>query len=336
MSKDLRSRPHTPIVHATAPGKAILCGEHAVVYGHPAIALPIMAAAARATIRAASRQGITIKLPDINQRLRGHRSAKHPLIVLAGRTLDHINVAAPHLDIMLQSTIPIASGMGSGAALGAALVRGLATFYGRPLDPATVSTLVYELERFFHGTPSGIDNTVVSYAQPIWYRRDKGGSSPHLEALQIGAPFGFIIGDTGVRSPTRMTVAGVRERWTADLRTYERHFDQIGQLTSAARDALSLGDTIRLGHILNENHAVLEQIGVSSPELNRLVGAAREAGALGAKLSGGGAGGIMLAVVGPDHALAVSEALRRADAARVIHTSLEPSPEGLVPLGSHE
>lgn len=312
-------------VRASAPGKAILCGEHAVVYGQPAIALPIMAASATATVRTADKAGITIRLPDINQRLRRNRPTEHPLMVLARRTLERIGITSPTLDVKLQSTIPIASGMGSGAALGAALVRGLAAYYERPLDPATVSALVYESERFFHGTPSGIDNTVVSFAQPVWYRRDSAGGSSQLEALHIGAACDFIIGNTGVRAPTRLTVAGVRERWTAEPRTYERHFERIGQLTAAARDALRVGDIVKLGELLNEDQTTLEQIGVSSPELNRLVQAARDAGALGAKLSGGGGGGIMLALVTPASSAAVGAALTAAGAVRVIQTTLAPS-----------
>ncbi len=309
-------------VQVSAPGKAILCGEHAVVYGQPAIALPVTAASATAIVRSTDSPGITIRLPDINQRLRGYRATEHPLMVLARLTLEHIGITSPHVQITLYSTIPIASGMGSGAALGAALVRGLAAYYERPLDAQGVSTLVYESERFYHGTPSGIDNSVVSFAQPIWYRRDSTGVL--LEPLRIGATFDFMIGDTGVRAPTRQTVGGVRERWTADPDTYNRAFEQIGEIAHDVRETLEQGNHEALGRLLDHNQKSLQQIGVSSPELNRLVGAARNAGALGAKLSGGGGGGIMLALVTPATAHAVGDALKAAGAVRVIHTSLVP------------
>jgi mevalonate kinase len=296
---DVQNR-FTPPVRASAPGKAILCGEHAVVYGQPAIALPIMSASARATVRAA-RRGIHIRLPDINQRLRARRGAEHPLLVLAQHTVEHLGVGSPALDIKLKSTIPIASGMGSGAALGAALVRGIAAFYNRPIDAATVSNLVYVSERMFHGKPSGIDNTVVSYEQPVWYQRDRDGTS-HLEALHVGAPVHLVIADTGVRAPTRLLVGGVAERWAANLQRYDRWFAEIGALVRAARDALQTGEHERLGALLDKDHTLLQLIGVSSPELDQLVAAARDAGALGAKLSGGGGGGIMLALVTPANA----------------------------------
>ncbi|WP_043097231.1 mevalonate kinase [Kallotenue papyrolyticum] len=312
---------------ASAPGKVILCGEHAVVYGRPAIALPLPDIRATAWVADAPGAGLRLELPDLGEQWEVAAEAhagEHPLAFLARRTLATLGAAPTGLRITLRSAIPIASGMGSGAALGAALVRALATHLGQALTPAAIAALVYESERFFHGTPSGIDNTVVSYEQPIWFVRGDPGAVPPraatIEALALGAPLRLVIGDTGVRAPTHLTVGGVRERWQRDPARYEALFAAIGEVSSAARDLLARGAVEQLGRLLDRNQELLEALGVSSPALERLIAAARAAGAYGAKLSGGGGGGIMLALVTEERQAQVCAALAAAGAARVVQT----------------
>ncbi len=327
------------IARAFAPGKAILCGEHAVVYGQPAIALPVAGVTARAEVSPGMQAGIVVETPDIDGVVQFDLQSDHPLTGLIARTLDTLSVHdVEPLKIVLRSTIPIASGMGSGAAISAALVKALAAYYGAVLDPATVSALVYESERYYHGTPSGIDNAVVSLARPIWYRRSTG-EAPCLEPLTIGARLTLVIGDTGVRCPTRITVSRVRERWSTDQATYDRLFREIGATVEAVRTALQSGDILGTGKLLDQNHELLQSLGVSSQELDRLVGVARHAGAAGAKLSGGGGGGVMLALVEPEHIEPVAAALRAAAAARIIVTSVDSAgPEALWynPIGTSQ
>lgn len=314
---------------ASAPGKLILCGEHAVVYGQPAIALPLPDIRAHALVEdAPSGTGLRIVLPDIGEE---HTFAAdsseipaHPLAMLVRRTLEHAQASPADLEVTLRSAIPIASGMGSGAALGAALVKALAAHLGATLSPATVAQIVYEAERFYHGTPSGIDNTVVSYEQAIWFVRN-AAAPPTIVSIAIGRSCTLVVGDTGVRAPTHVTVGGVRERWQREPERYEAHFATIGRLAQAVRAQLADGDLAAVGHSLNQNQAVLEEIGVSSPELERLVGAARAAGALGAKLSGGGGGGIMVALVADQQREAVAQALLAAGATQIMHTSVAAS-----------
>lgn len=305
---------------ASAPGKLILCGEHAVVYGQPAIALPLPDVRATATVESAARDsGVVCELPDIAERWTLRDYAEQPLGRLVELVARRAGLAAPgDLRITLRSAIPIASGMGSGAALGAALVRALAAHWQLAIDPSEVARLVYESERVYHGTPSGIDNTVVSYERAIWFVRGQTPESPPtIEPVQIGAPLDLLIGDTGVRAPTFVTVGGVRERWQRDREAYNRLFDAIGAVVREVRRLLEQGDQRRLGAALDHNQALLARLGVSSPELERLIGAARDAGALGAKLSGGGGGGIMLALVERDRRDQVERALLHAGAARV-------------------
>lgn len=310
------------MITASAPGKIILCGEHAVVYRQPAIALPLPDLRATATVETVpSVVGIVCDLPDLGERWLLHESWDHPLAKLLRLTAEHVGVhTLDHLLITLRSAIPIAGGMGSGAALGAALVKAIAAYLGTQLTADEVSRLVYESERFYHGTPSGIDNTVVSYEQAIWFVRGLNGAPPQLEPISIGKPLHLLIGDTGVRAPTHVTVGGVRERRLRDPERYNALFGKIGRLARAIRQHLANGDQVALGAALDHNQALLHEIGVSSPELEQLIGAARQAGALGAKLSGGGGGGIMLALVRETQRAVVAEAIMAAGATQVIPT----------------
>jgi mevalonate kinase len=147
---------------------------------------------------------------------------------------------------------------------------------------------------------------------------------PRIEPITIAAPLTLLIGDTGLRSATRMPVGEVRRRWQADSAGYEALFAQIGALVAQARAALGQGDARALGALLNYNHQLLQQIGVSSPELDALVAAAQAAGALGAKLSGAGWGGVMLAVITSETSEPVAAALAAAGAKRVIATPILP------------
>jgi mevalonate kinase len=299
------------IVSGTACAKLILCGEHAVVYGRPAIALPLTDLRASVAVeQLPAGAGIRLRTPNLEL----PPEADDPLIELARIVAVQLAIA-PDLGVTIHSDIPIASGMGSGAAVATALVRALAALSGHTLAPEAISALVYASEQRFHGTPSGIDNTVIAHERPIWYCR---GEQATIEPITVGVPLTLVIGDTGVRSATRLPVGWVRERRTADPAQYDAIFEEIGRLVAQIRDLLAAGDLRALGAYLNANHELLQRLGVSSPELDRLVEAARGAGALGAKLSGAGWGGVMLALTEPDRAETIARALRDAGAVRAL------------------
>lgn len=307
---------------ATAPGKIILVGEHAVVYGRPAIAVPVWETVAQATITPApAGHGCTLVAPDINRRIVLAEAGDEEAPALLTRlTLAHLQADPnPDWQIEVHSQIPIASGLGSGAALGTALVRAIFRQVGAPLDPAQISALVYESERLYHGTPSGIDNTVIAYGMPVWFVK---GQAP--ATFQAGAPLTLAIADSGIAAPTKETVGDVRRGWQADPARYEDWFDEIGALVQAARQAIEAGDLVTLGALFTQNQAVLAQLGVSSPPLERLIAAAGAAGAYGAKLSGGGRGGNMIALIDPAQATMMTDALLAAGARTVIVTTVSP------------
>lgn len=312
-----------PAVIASAPGKIILFGEHAVVYGRPAIAVPVTHVQAKATVTAdpaGSPGRIQIRARDI--RLEEDFSAlptDHPLALAVNGVAEQLGIERfPALRLQVQSNIPIASGLGSGTAVSVAIARVLSAFLGFPLDDDQVSHIAYRVDQKLHGTPSGIDNTVIAYAQPVYFVRGQP-----FQRLCTAQPFTVVIGCTGVPSHTGAVVADVRKRWLADPETYERLFDEIGALAVQARQAIETGAVETLGPLMTRNQQLLQQVDVSSPELDHLVAAALSAGANGAKLCGGGRGGNMIAMAGEDTAPAISAALKSAGAVNTIITTIK-------------
>lgn len=310
-----------PAISASAPGKIILFGEHAVVYGQPALAVPVHQVHARAIVRAQpGGDGVKVLAPDIalNSSL-----ANLPFDDAVGRTI-HLTLEAlgitnpPACTMMINSTIPLAAGMGSGAAVSVAIVRALSGFMGHPLPDETVNQIAFEVEKLHHGTPSGIDNTVVTYAKPVYFIK---GQAPKI--IQIRAPFTLVIADTGIATPTSQTVGDVRKSYEAEPDLFQSYFETCGMIAKNAARSIQQARVSSLGPLMNDNHELLVKMGVSCPELERLVNAARQAGALGAKLSGGGRGGNMIALVDPGRAAAVESALQNAGAVRTIISTVD-------------
>jgi len=304
---------------ASAPGKIILFGEHAVVYGQPALAAPVTQVRAEVRIEGTAEPGVWIDAADIQLHTRlDTLPAAHPIAATIHNTLKMLMSPLPSsVSIVIRSTIPVASGMGSGAAVSVALIRALAAYADIALSDEDVSALAYQTEIIHHGTPSGIDNTVVTYVKPVFFLK----GNP-LTTIKVGQPFTIVIGDTGVAASTRESVRGVRAGWEADRAHYEGLFSAIGSIVRTARQSLEAGTPDHLGPLMDENHALLQEMGVSSPELDRLVVGARASGALGAKLSGGGRGGNMIALVPAGKATAVAKSLLVAGARNTITTEI--------------
>jgi len=305
---------------AQAPGKVILFGEHAVVYGRPAIAVPVTEVRAEAQVEPGERgQGTVIVASDMGQRIVLREAGDgEALAHLVRLVLKRLRAGRdPDLIITVTSTVPIARGMGSGAAVATAIARALIKHLGHWAASRTISDLVYQSEVLYHGTPSGIDNTVVAFEKPIYFVKDEG-----WEVFWLAQPLLLAIGDTGIESSTREVVGDLRQRAAAEPQHYEALFDRVAGVTRAARTALELGQQEATGRLMDENHALLQELGVSCPALDQLVIAAREGGALGAKLSGAGRGGNMVALVTRETRGAVGMMLRLAGAVNVTVTEV--------------
>jgi mevalonate kinase len=315
-------------VKSSAPGKIILFGEHAVVYNRPALAVPVTQIHVDVEVLDSPRAGIFINAPGIDLHAElNSLPANHPIASVILKVFSTLGFPSPTgrragdeggLEITITSTIPVASGLGSGAAVSVALIRALSSHLSRFLTDAEVNSLAFEIEKLHHGTPSGIDNTVITYNKPVYFIKGQP-----METLKVCQPFTIVIGDTGVSALTKESVGDVRRLWLRDTAVFENYFNEIAQIALIARRSIESGKPELLGELMDHNHALLQSLTVSSPELDKLVEAARDAGALGAKLSGGGRGGNMIALVEQAKTESVADALLSAGAKRTIITEIK-------------
>ena len=278
-------------------GKVVLLGEHAVVYGRHAIAAPVPM-----TIKAVIEdcdEGIHLMIPrwGIEYQLASNPKDRHSFERPAGVVLDELGLSGLGMRIEVFPDVPRSMGLGGSAAMAVAIVRALDKHFRLGLSDEEVNRLAFESEKVAHGTPSGLDNTLACYAQPLVYRP---GEPPLVELLNIRNPIPAVIGMTGYEGLTAKTVGRVREAWKQDQRLYERIFDQIDALVLRGVQAIQDDDLVTLGELMNVCHGMLNALQVSTPELEQLVDIAREAGALGAKLTGGGGGGSIIALCDGD------------------------------------
>ena len=298
-------------MHSTTPAKIILCGEHAVVYDSPAIAIPVSELKTIAKLEETD-SAFSIVLENTQETL--DENDEHPFIYLVKQMYNSKQL--PKVRISIFSEIPISSGLGSGASVAAAiaLLVGGGLFY----DYAKINEFVYQTEKHFHGQPSGIDNTVIVYRKPVYYHRNHP-----IQLIEAHTSLTFLIGDTGIPAPTKQAVDWVRSLYEENNYRISQIFEQITQLVEHSRAMIAVGNLPRLGELLTENHHLLQTLSLSTPLLDQLVTVALNHGALGAKLSGGGMGGNMIALVRPEDIDSVQQAMLIAGAKNVYQTKLE-------------
>jgi hydroxymethylglutaryl-CoA reductase len=284
-------------------GKVVILGEHAVVYGRHAIAAPVPMTI-KALVEDCDR-GIHLIIPrwgveyELAANPHDRRSFERP----AGVVLDKLGLSARSMRIEVFPEVPRSMGLGGSAAMAVAIVRALDKHFKLGLSDEEVNALAFESEKVAHGNPSGLDNTLACYGQPLVFR---SGDKPLMEPLNIRTPIPAVIGITGYEGLTAKTVGRVRDAWLKDQKLYERIFDQIDALTLRGVQAIQDDDLKSLGELMNICHGMLNALQVSTPELEKLVAISRESGALGAKLTGGGGGGSIIAVCDGDTAPVVN------------------------------
>ncbi|MDH3693101.1 MAG: hydroxymethylglutaryl-CoA reductase, degradative [Gammaproteobacteria bacterium] len=289
-------------------GKVIVLGEHAAVYGRHALAAPIPLAV-QAQVED-SEHGIELIIPRWQVEQTVLADSEHPLSFeqpLAD-LLNKYQLSDRSFRIMVFPGVPRAMGLGGSAAVAVAIIRAIDEHFKLDLSDEEVNTLAFECEKVAHGTPSGVDNTLATYGKLLLYR---AGAPPLMQTLKAKQPAHMVVGITGVESLTAKTVADVRTMWTRNKPLYESIFDQIDSLAQQGVDALKTHDLALLGDLMNVNQGLLNSLQVSSPELEDLIQLTRRHGALGAKLTGGGGGGSMIALCeDAQHANRIGEAIR--------------------------
>ena len=283
------------IGEGTGYGKVILFNEHFVVHGVPGIVSAIDSIA----YAEARKTGEGIKIRDEREGASGYTEKKKIQQedsidrMLKAMGLDEENVS---LEILLGGNLPGFSGIGASAASSVAIARAIAEELELGLHDREINDIAYEGEKAYAGTPSGIDNTAATYGGLLWFRRALPHGSNTIERLRIREPVEIVIGNTGIVADTKAMVTGVTARMGKDPGKYGQLCKQAEELANSARKALKDFDLRKVGELMNENHLQLKAIEVSCKELDHLVSLARDAGAFGAKLTGGGGGGCMVAL----------------------------------------
>lgn len=291
-------------------GKIILLGEHAVVYNSHAIAAPVPLAIQAKVHETDPERGISLIIPrwGVEYRLHKEPHLRDSFQRSLGIILDRLQLIERSMIIEVFPNVPRAMGLGGSAAMAVAIIRSLDHHYGLELSDEQVNALAFDCEKIAHGTPSGIDNTMATYGRFLLYKR---GEPPLMRELQVDKPIPIVIGLCGQESLTAKMVGRVREAWQKNTSLYERIFSEINALTLQGVDAIAAYDLERLGDLMNVCHGLLNALRVSSWEIEELVQIARDKGALGAKLTGGGGGGSMIALC-PENPAGVVQAMRDA------------------------
>ncbi|KIS04006.1 mevalonate kinase [Paucilactobacillus wasatchensis] len=272
--------------------KIILIGEHSVVYGQPAIALPLPEVKLTVTL---TRQATLPQTIDsryfsgpVDQLTKSMAGIKKLINVL-------INEFSGHTDgwnMKITSMLPAERGMGSSAASAIAIVRAFFDFYDRQLERKTLLKYADIEEQITHRSPSGLDAATVSANQPIWFT--KGHNGKHLEMNVTGS---LVIADSGVKGQTSEAIEAVKQQLIIDHEAALLQIETLGRLTKKTRELLQSGAITELGLTLSQAQEQLKLLNVSQPNVDNLIEVALQNHALGAKLTGGGRGGCIIALV---------------------------------------
>ncbi|WP_018662723.1 mevalonate kinase [Heyndrickxia acidiproducens] len=301
----------------TAHSKLILVGEHSVVYGKPAIAVPFTKVKVEAvsvqrpgplTINCRYYSGI---LDEVPPKMEG-------IAACAKATLQALNQPLEDIEIELRSSIPIGRGLGSSAAVAIALVRSLYAFFGQKVPREKLLSLVQIAETYAHGSPSGIDMIAETNEHPIWFEKGKT-----IRPFPIHLPHYLIVADSGRYGDTFLAVQEIREKKKYEPENVKYAIDRLGEIVYEVKAAIGKKNAGLLGKLLDAAQDQLAALGVSDRGLDHLIETARAAGALGAKLTGGGRGGCIIALAENSRkAEKIACALKKAGAAKTWHFSL--------------
>ncbi|MFC8717274.1 mevalonate kinase [Kitasatospora sp. NPDC057198] len=302
-----------------AHAKSILLGEHAVVYGAPALALPVphlsITASAGFSTRGGEPGGVSFTTTGSAWKEVGTQASEGLCRMVTDFRAAMGVDDGRHLDVIIDGSVPIGRGLGSSAACARAVVLALADLCGRGLPERTVFDLVQTAENVTHGRASGVDAATVGASAPLLFQA--GAARP----LRVGCDALFVIADSGAAGSTREAVDKLREGFRLRAGTQEAFVDRASELVGEAVGTLAAGRPEELGSLLTEYHGLLRGAGLSTDRIEAMVGAALAAGSLGAKITGGGLGGCVLALTRPEQA---REVTRRLHGAGAVQTWIVP------------
>lgn len=275
-------------------GKTILFGEHFVVYGLPSI-VSALGAYTTAEVKVVKGNGWTVN--DRRPATPGYKEQKYiEAMQSIANIINHLQVDIKNqrLEISFAGDLIAASGVGASAAQCTSLARALSETFNLNLHDEKINEAAYEGEKAYHGTPSGIDNTASTYGGLIWFVRNLGAGKNTMDPLQSPRKMLIVIANSGITASTTEVVADVRRLREENPEKIEKIFGEYKKLAEAAKKALLKGDIATIGNLMNQNHKMLQQITVSGEINDELVEIALENGAIGAKLTGTGRGGLVI------------------------------------------
>lgn len=273
-----------------ANSKLILVGEHAVVHGQPAIAIPFPLVGVESIVEYVP-GAVKLDSAFYHGPIDSAPSSLEGIVNCIKETLDYLEMPCKDLMIQIKSSIPPGKGLGSSASVAIAVIKSLFNYAKRTYTEDELLHLANVAEMFAHGAPSGIDSLTITSEHPVWYEREQS-----VDYIKPTCDFYFIVADTGRMADTRSAIESVAQRLKAAPKRFQGKLEKLGEITHQVKDALEKASKQLLGQLLNEAQKELEELGVSDAGLNRLIYFALQEGALGAKLTGGGNGGCIIAL----------------------------------------
>ena len=303
-------------VSSRAPGKIILSGEQFVVLGAPAVAMAVnLYSKIEVSPSKSGEIEVTADIPlhlvsdaDKESSASENQELLEPLRLAASATLDHLAVRDRSVHVDANCQIPIGAGLGSSASTTVATISAVAKSAGARLDREEIFKLAFIPENYLHGQPSGVDQATCIYGGIIQFKKPS-----KINPISVKRPPTILVCDSGAHRSTKALVGSVVKRSREQTDRFQTHLDEITAISNAVVKALRKEEDDELGRLMNRNHELLRQIDVSTPALDRLVAEARRAGALGAKLTGAGGGGCIIALCDDNKARSnIARKLRKA------------------------
>lgn len=276
---------------ATAHAKIILMGEHAVVYGQPAIALPLSAVQVTTQISPNSVAKVMVNSDFYAGPLFSDTSHMKGIAQMLQAVIETFELPT-NFTLTINSQLPAERGMGSSAAVAISVMRALNLYFKLALSNDQILTFVNVAEKVTHKNPSGLDAITCSANQPVWMVRNQG-----IKPVALDLAGYLLICDSGIRGQTAQAIAAVKDLLTRQPLTTKKHLTYLGSLTHQAKAALANHQLKQLGAIFNEAQITLKNLAVSCPRLDELIAIANKNGAIGTKLTGGGRGGCFICLV---------------------------------------
>lgn len=305
-------------------GKIILLGEHSVVYGMPAIAIPIKSFISK-TIMEYKKGEAEIITDYYTGSLDKTSNEILGLVTAIKETITQLNQDLQNFTITIKSEIPKERGMGSSAAVAVSSIKAIYNFFNEQLTKEKLLELTNIAEKINHGNPSGIDASTTISDEPIYYIKEQG-----IKSFKMNLSAYLVIADSGVMGKTKEAVSDVRKLFSQDKQKISRVLKELGRITDEAKTFLETNEVYKLGKNMSMAHNLLRKLTVSNDVLDKLVNCALDEGALGAKLTGGGRGGCIIALTKTlDQARKVSAKLKENGAGNTWIYNMEDNYEGI-------